>query len=63
MDQEGCLHLPDASEVSMSASQCSAALQEIMNKTRIKETYKLTGVSHGEIDLELRWLSIMQVLS
>ena len=48
---------------SMSTSYCSAGLQEIMNKTRIKETYKLTGVSHGEIDLELRWLSIMQVPS
>ena len=35
-------------------------VQEIIEKSRVKETYKLTGVSHGEIDLELRWLSIMQ---
>ena len=33
-----------------------------MDKQRMKETFKLEGVSHGEVDVELRWLSIMQVL-
>ena len=36
-------------------------VQEIMDKQRIQQTYKLDGVAHGELDLEMRWLSVMEV--
>ena len=32
-----------------------------MDKQRIQETYRLDGVGHGDLDLEMRWLSVMEV--
>lgn len=35
-------------------------LSEIINKQRIKERYKLDGVRHGELILEIQWMSAVQ---
>lgn len=37
----------------------SISLQEIMDKKRIKERYQLEGVRHGDLTLEMQWMSAM----
>lgn len=38
----------------------SISLREVIEKKRIKEKYKLEGVRHGELVLELQWMSAIQ---
>ena len=37
----------------------SLSLREVIDKKRIKEKFRLEGVRHGELTLELQWISAM----
>ena len=38
----------------------SVSLKEVIEKKRVKEKYRLEGVRHGELNLELQWMSAIQ---
>lgn len=37
----------------------SVPLREVMKRRKVKSTYTLEGVSHGDLTLELRWFGVL----
>lgn len=35
-------------------------MSEVIHRRRVKDTYQLDAAKHGQLQLELRWMSVLQ---